>query len=416
MSTQIKRIEKEYFLSKLAAEQIPVIYIFNRQDYVLKVDKISTKEIEFVAEKPIEGLVENKRINLMFDHKGLSISFSTEIKDITEHVITTTIPETLYKNLARSSQRVAVPTDLRIELKSLEDRYSLPFPKSSSFESLDSSAVPPGIDPKNFNGIVTTMMQEVKQYADGQKIVYYNVAVQPDKTEELIVAESGKILFIPSTREPFPEEFASEKKFITGAVFKRYFESVGVVPTFLDQTLAQFLKTKGDENILSALWIPFLFQEYVVGYIYLWKNNRATDGKADKLPFSEEFAEKIYHYGKCIIFSLERRGYFEAGRMKDRVINGKIADISASGLRFTVPNSFVFQSLQPGVELAVALEAPQRTIDVKMKIRRRYKEGNLVYLGCSFIDITPEDSRFLFEFIYGKPANPAVENLIVGNV
>lgn len=416
MSTQIKRIEKEYFLSKLAAEQIPVIYIFNRQDYVLKVDKISTKEIEFVVEKPIEGLVENKKINLMFDYKGLSISFSTEIKAVTEHVVTTTIPEVLYKNLARSNQRIAVPTDLQIKLMSLEDRYSLPFPKASAFEPLDTSAVLPGIDPQNFNAIVAKMMQEVKPYTDGCKIVYYNATVQPDKTEERIVAENGKILFIPSSGDQFPETFVSEKRFITKAIFKRYFESVGIGAGFLDQTLAQFLKAKEDEGILSALWIPFMFQEYVVGYIYVWRSNHIADEKVNKIPFSEEFAEKIYQYGKCIVFSLEKRGYFEAGRMKDRVINGKVADISASGLRFAVPNSFVFQSLQPGVELAVTLQAPQRTIDVKVKVRRRYKEGSLVYLGCSFIDITPDDSQFLFEFIYGKPANPAAENFLAGNV
>ncbi|MDR2782859.1 MAG: PilZ domain-containing protein [Treponema sp.] len=416
MSTQIKRIEKEYFLSRLAAEQIPVIYIFNRQDYILKVDKISTKEIEFVAEKPIDGLVENKRINLMFDYKGLSISFSTEVKDITEHVITTTIPEALYKNLARSSQRIAVPSDLQIKLMSLEDRYSLPFPKSSVFEPPDRAAVLPGIDPQNFNAIVAKMMQDVKLYADGCKVVYYNATVQPDKTEERVVAENGKILFIPSSGEPFPEEFISEKKFITKTIFKRYFESIGVSALFLDQTLEQFLKAKEDEGILSALWIPLVFQEYVVGYIFVWKSNRITDEKVNKRLLSEEFAEKIYGYGKCIVLSLEKRGYFEAGRMKDRVINGKIADISASGLRFAVPNSFVFQSLQPGVELAVTLQAPQRTINAKANIRRRYKEGSLVYLGCGFTDITPDDSRFLFEIIYGKPANSVAENLIAGNV
>jgi c-di-GMP-binding flagellar brake protein YcgR len=415
MSTQIKKIEKEYFLSKLAAEQIPVVYIFNRQDYILKVDKISTKEIEFVVEKPIEGLVANKKINLMFDYKGLSISFSTEVKNISKDVITATMPEALYKNLARSSQRIAVPSDLEIKLMSLEDRYALPFPKAPVFEQPDGSSFPPNIDPQNFNVIVARMAQEIKPYADGYKIVYYNTTVQPDKTEERIVAENGKILFIPSTREQFPEEFASEK-FISKAAFKRYFETVGVGVGFLDQTLAQFLKTKEDEGVFSALWIPFLFQEYVVGYIYVWIGNHATDEKVNKIPFSEEFAEKIYQYGKCMVFSLEKRGYFEAGRMKDRVINGKVTDISASGLQFTVLNSFVFQTLQPGVELAVELRTPKRTIDAKIKIRRRHKEGTLVYFGCSFIDITPDESQFLFEFIYGDLANPVSENFIAGNV
>ncbi|MDR2793292.1 MAG: PilZ domain-containing protein [Treponema sp.] len=413
MPTQIRRIEKEYFLSKLAGEQIPVIYIFNRQDYVLKVDRITKEEIAFITEKPVEGLVVNKKINLMFDYKGLSVSFSAEVKHVSDAVISTSIPEVLYKNLARSSQRIAVPTDLQVTLMSLEDRYSLPFPKSSAFEPLDNSAVLPGIDPHNFNAIIAHIVQELKPYASGYKIIYYNTHVQPDKMEERIVAENGRILFIPSTQSKLPQEFTTEKRFITQSIFKRYLESIGVGATFLDQTIEQFMKAKVDEGIFSLLWIPFIFQEYVVGCMYVWKNNQDT---TDKLPFSEELAEKLYQYGKCLIFSLKERNYFEAGCMKDRIINGRVADISGSGLRFAVPNSFIFQSLQPGVEIAVTLKSPNRTINTKIRIRRRYKEANLVYLGCSFMELAPDDSQFLFEFIYGKPSNPLVENFIAGNV
>jgi hypothetical protein len=413
MSTQIRRIEKEYFLSKLAGEQIPVIYIFNRQDYVLKVDRITKEEIEFITEKPVEGLVVNKKINLMFDYKGLSISFSAEVKYVSESVISTSIPEVIYKNLGRSSQRVAVPPDLQVELMSLEDRYSLPFPKSSVFEPLDNSAIPPNIDPQDLKAIIAQIAQELKPCASGYKIIYYNTNVQPDKMEERIVAENGKIFFIPSTQSNFPQKFAAEKRFITQDIFKRYLESIGVGIAFLDQTIEQFMKAKVDEGISSFLWIPFIFQEYVVGCIYAWKS---MFHEANTPPFSEELAEKLYQYGKRVIFSLKQRGYFEAGRMKDRIINGKVADISGSGLRFAVPNSFIFQSLQPGSEIAVILKSRDRTINTKIKIRRRYKEGNLVYLGCSFMDMTPDDSQFLFEFIYGKPSNPVSKNLIAGNV
>jgi c-di-GMP-binding flagellar brake protein YcgR len=412
MSTQIKRVEKEYFLSKLIGEQIPVVYMFNRQDYVLKIDKITKNEIEFITAKPVEGLVVNKKINLMFDYKGLIISFSAEVKEIREAVITMAMPDVLYKNLARSNQRVVLPADLQIELISLEDRYSLPFPKSSSFESLDSTAVLPNVEPKDFNAIVTQVAQEIKLYADGYKIIYYNTDVQPEKMEERVVAENGKILLIFSTNEKFPQ-FTAEKKFITSEIFKRYLESIGIGVTFLDQSIEQFIKAKMDEGIQSAIWVPFLFQEYVVGYIYAWKTNKTTNAKK---PFNEEMAEKLYRYGKCIVFSLEKRGYFEAGRTMNRAINGKVVDISASGLRFAVPNSFVFITLQQGVEIAIRLKSSTRTINAKLKVRRRYKEANVVYLGCSFLDMTPEDAQYLFEFIYGTPTLPGAIKLITGNV
>jgi c-di-GMP-binding flagellar brake protein YcgR len=415
MSTQIKRIEKEYFLSKLAGEQIPVVYMYNRKDYILKVDKITKDEIEFVMREPVEGLLVNKRINLMFNYKGLIISFTAEIKSIIENIITTAIPEVLYKNLERSNQRVAIPSDMRVEVLSLEDRYSLPFPKSTSFVKLDPLATVSGIDPKDFNTLVARILQDLKPFADGYKIVYYNTSVQPEKPEERLVAECGKILYIPSTKDKFTD--VPNDTFISTDVFKRYYETVGVGSAFLEQTIDQFLKSKLAEDLLSVMWVPFLFQEYVVGYIYAWRNApKNPDDPPSKKPFTEELASKVYQYGKCIVYSLEQRGYFEAGRLKDRVINGRVADISASGLRFAVPNSFVFLTLQPGVELGVTLIMPSKIIKAQMKIRRRYKEGTLVYLGCSFLDITPADAEYLFTFIYGEPSNEVTETLFTGNV
>ena len=186
---------------------------------------------------------------------------------------------------------------------------------------------------------------------------------------------------------------------------------------FLDETIEQFFSKKKAENLASAAWIPFLFQEYVVGYIYVWKKLPNTEGaKSRKLLFDEKFVETLYDYGKCLSFSLKERGYFEAGCMKDRVINGKVIDISASGIRFVVPNSFVFLSMQPGVELGIKISSADRTINAKVKVRRRYKEGQFVYLGCSFLDMTPDDSRYLFESIYGKPSQSSAKPLVSGNV
>lgn len=414
MSTQIKGIEKEYFLSKLLGEQIPIMYIYNRKDYTLKVDKIGKETMEFITAEAIEGLIANKKINLMFDYKGLIISFVVEIKSISQEVVTTGLPNVLYKNLNRSNSRVSVPADLQIQLMSIEDRYSLPYPKSSIFETPDGSAFPSDMSPKDFNGVIARLAAAVTECADGQKIVYYSSSVLPEKVEERIVAENGKTLFIPPTVNRLPDFTEEQQKYmITIDVFKRYFESVGVGEIFLDQTIEHFIKSKHDEGMVGALWVPLLFQEYVVGYIFIWKS---ASTKLKGKPFDMTFVETIRQYSKWLVFSLKERGYFEAGHMKDRVINGKIIDISASGLRFAITNSFVFLALQPGVEIAVTLTSPQRNIHAKIKIRRRNKEGSVVYLGCSFVDMSPEDAQYLFDFIYGKPKHESAEVLLSGNV
>jgi hypothetical protein len=416
MSTQIKRIEKEYFLSKLVGEQIPVMYIYNRNDYVLKVDRLGKEEIDFVTVEPVEGLLPNKRISLMFNYKGLIVSFSVEVKYIGELVITTTLPEVLYKNLDRSNSRVAVPADLQIELTFLEDRYSLPFPKTQRFEAIDESVLLPNMKAQDFNAIVNQMAAVINRCADGYKLVYFNTKVTPESQEERIISENGKILFIPSSDGKLPQADA-QKLFVTEDNFKRYLETIGIGTAFLDQTVEQFFSKKKAEDIASVAWIPFLFHEYVVGYIYVWRKLPNTEGaKPCQLPFDEKFVETLYGYGKCLSFSLKERGYFEAGRMKNRIINGKVVDISASGMRFAVLNSFVFFILQPGLELGVKFSTADRTIRAKVKVRRRYKEGQFVYLGSSFLDMTPDDAQYLFEAIYGKPSFDSAESLLSGNV
>jgi hypothetical protein len=417
MSTQIKRIEKEYFLSKLAGEQIPLLYIFNRHDYSFTVDKVGKEDMELITKEPVEGLVTNKRLNLMFDYKGLIISFAVEVKAISERVITVTVPDVLYKNLDRSNSRVSVPADLNIELLSLEDRYSLPFPKSPVFETIDDSVLLPGVSSKDFNGIVAQISALANESADGYKLVYFNTKIKPETTEERLISENGKTLFIPSTLSKFTgiaDTEERQKLLVTEEMFKRYLESIGIGAAFLDQTLERTLNTKNAEGILTEAWIPLIFQEYVVGYIYAWR--KAASAVPKNRLFDIALVEKLYQYGRCLVLSLKERGYFEAGRMKNRVINGKVIDISASGLRFAVPNSFVFLALQAGVEVAVALETPNRSVNAKMKIRRRYKEANLVYLGCSFLDMAPDDAQFLFDFIYGKTSHKSGEALVSGNV
>jgi hypothetical protein len=418
MSTQIKGIEKEYFLSKLLGEQIPIMYIYNRKDYIFKVDKISKEAMAFITAEVVEGLVASKRMNLMFDYKGLIISFAVEIKDVNQKTITTSLPDMLYKNLDRSNSRVSVPTDLQIQLMSMEDRYSLPYPKSPLFEIPDGSTFPPGMDPKDFNAIKARLLKVVNECADGYKIVYYSTSVIPEKLEERLVAESGKTLFVPSTTDNMPTFTKEQQKYmVTTEVFKRYFESIGVGEAFLDQTIEHFIKDKHDEDLLGALWVPLLFQEYVVGYIFVWKS-KPTVGviKPTIRPFNMALVETVRQYSKWLVFSLKEREYFEVGHMKDRIIDGRIIDISASGLRFAVANSFVFLTLQPGVEIAVTMVFPQRDIQANIKIKRRYKEGSFIYLGCSFLNMSPDDAQYLFSFLYGKPKHGSAEVLLSGNV
>jgi len=178
----------------------------------------------------------------------------------------------------------------------------------------------------------------------------------------------------------------------------------------VDDACSRFIKQKHDSGTLSDLWVPILFQEYVIGYIHIWIN---TEGKP---PFDYGVIDTLYQFAKILAYSLKINGYFETGKLKNEPFEGKIIDISASGLLFTYPNSPLASTLLLDSELAVRLMAPRRTVNAKARIVRRYKDSIQGYFGCRFMEMAPEDLRFLFEYIYGKPFTDSDAGFLSGQV
>jgi len=396
MATPIKRIEKDFLLKVLYDEQIPVMYLKAKTQYILTVEKPTKGQMFFKANRPIEGMRNRRKLDLMFDYRGQVIMFSVEIVEYRDDHIVTLEPEALYKNLDRSFSRVSTPTDLQVQFTFLGDRYSLTYPKVTEYDALNPDELITNADPKNLSGLVGQMALWIKNYATSYKLIIFK-DVKPSTTEERLLAETGKALFIPSTLGPLPSEDPYPKKrIITEGIFHRYLESTGVDLKYVNNACARFIEQKHKAGISSDLWVPILFQEYVVGYVHIWIS------KEGMVPFDYTVIDNMFQFSKILAYSLKLNGYFEGGKLKNEPFDGKIIDISASGLLFTYPNSTFANTLMPDSELAVMLKTDRRTVNAKAKIVRRYKDNMQGYFGCRFVDLEPEDLRFLFEFIYGK--------------
>ncbi|MDR1211704.1 MAG: PilZ domain-containing protein [Spirochaetaceae bacterium] len=410
MATPIKRIEKDFLLKVLYDEQLPVMYLRNRTEYVLHVEKPTRTEMYLICDRPISGIKANKRMELMFDYHGQVIIFSvlvTLIKD--EHIIAEA-PEFLYKNLARSFSRVQSPPDLTVQFSFSGDRYSLSFPKIQDYESENVSGLIQNVNPQDLQGLIGQMAQWIKDYADGYKLIIFKDQ-KPSSTEERIVAETGKSLFLANTQSNLPRtDPYPKKRIITEDMFRRYLESTGVSPQYIDEAIVRFLKSKFDKQIYSDAWIPILFQEYVIGYIHVWIS------KEGKAPFDYALTDTLYQFAKVLAYSLKMNGYFDSGLIKEERFEGRVIDISVSGLLFVYPNSNLSVALLPDSELAIKLITPKRSISASARIVRRYKDSSMGYFGCRFLDMLPEDMRFLFEFIYGKPLLDQDVNFLAGQV
>jgi c-di-GMP-binding flagellar brake protein YcgR len=410
MATPIKRIEKDFLLKLLFDEQIPVMYLKAKTQYILMVEKPTKGQMFFKADRPVDGIRNRKKIDLMFDYRGQVIIFSVEVLEHRDEHIVTLEPDALYKNLDRSFSRVSTPTDLQVQFTFLGDRYSLIYPKITEYDSMDPADLVSSSNPKNISGLIEQMALWIKNYATGYKLVIFK-DVKPSTTEERLLAETGKALFLPSTLGPFPSNDPYPKKrLITEDIFHRYLESTGVDLKYINDACARFIEQKNKAGISSDLWVPILFHEYVVGYVHIWISKERI------APFDYAVIDNMYQFSKILAYSLKLNGYFESGKLKNEPFEGKIIDISASGLLFTYPNSTFANTLMPDSELTVKLKTERRTVTAKAKIVRRYKDNIQGYFGCRFLDMEPEDLRFLFEYIYGKTFTDADAAFISGQV
>jgi hypothetical protein len=267
------------------------------------------------------------------------------------------------------------------------------------------------VDPKNFSGLVMQLAHWIKQNASGYKLIIFK-DVKPTVIEERILAETGKIFYLPSSLSGLPKtDPYPKKRLITEDMFLQYLESTGVPENQLEETLNRFMRAKLDAGILSDIWVPILFQEYVIGYVHGWISTREKI-----IPFNYATVDTLYQFSGVFAFSLKVNGYFESGKLSNEPLRGQVIDISASGLLFAYPRSDLSSLLLPDSELAVQLTALNRVIRANAKIVRQYKDESMGYCGCRFLDMAPEDVRFLFECIYGKPLTDSDAAFLAGQV
>jgi hypothetical protein len=107
------------------------------------------------------------------------------------------------------------------------------------------------------------------------------------------------------------------------------------------------------------------------------------------------------------------------GFIKKESLEGKLIDISVSGILFAYPYPILSALLGPKsseLSITIALPSPPRSITPHVRIVRRYHDPVQHYYGCRFLDLAPEDTDCLFECIYGRPFTDADAAFLSGQV
>jgi len=401
MATPIKRIEKDFLLKVLYDEQSALSLRYGRGEYILKVEQPPKAELWLKANRAVSGAQKGSKLELVFDYRGQAISFTAIVLEVKDTLVVTEAPEFLYKNLTRAFSRVSSPLDLKVVFSFHGDRYDLAFPKTLDFEPADLPEYSDVFNPADIKELVAQLSTWSHESATGHKLVMFKDA-KPKSIEERLIAQTGKALFIPSTQNEIPSVDTGPKpRLITLDMFKRFIESSGTDKAYVDDATERFMRAKREAGIYSELWSPIQFQEYVIGYIHLWID------AAGKPPFDLAMVDTLHQFAKVLAYSLKMNGYFKSATLKNEPFPGKIIDISASGMLFANSSTTLSGSLLLDSEIDIQLTIGKRVVKTTARIVRRYRDASMHYYGCRYLDIAPEDLRFMFEYLYGKALTDA---------
>ena len=408
MGTEIRRIEKEFVLSTVSDREISVKLSGNKAetDATISLFEEDTLHLSVDPEAAV-NFATGGTVNVYFSYYGHVMTFISTVRSNQSGTIRIDTPETLYKNLSRKYSRVPAPNDSSVSFTIQDKKVELRFPRSEAYDPVEPPDFSDDFEPGNVETLIERFRDQTSRKANINEIIMFRDR-KPSGFEEEMVAQTGKTFFIPSTDGRFPEnDFQIGGRIITRAMLLQQEPHDGKVEGGIDR-LPSLLAEKRERGISAELYSPILFHEYAIGYIHL-----AQEGEMHGA-FDHDLLEYTHQFSKVLAFSLQINGYFKGAIPESGQYEGEIIDVSAAGLLFCHSSARLNELLPLYSDIDLLLRFGDRKIRIVVRLMRKYRSDDVNYFGLQFMEMKPEDFRFIFEFVYGRAIENDDENLWEG--
>ncbi|MFP4373179.1 MAG: PilZ domain-containing protein [Spirochaetaceae bacterium] len=404
MSREIRRIEKEFILKNAIEKHLPIElhYGTHRYGYVL----VSMTEDELVlhpaGDAGLSAQLDDELVAFM-RFRGQVITFKSKITDWRNDALVLRQPDVVYRDLSRGFERILSPEGISVSFMVEGMRVNLSYPASENYEPVEEPSFDPGFDVTQISELLRTFREKAGEHASDNKIVMFRER-KPQSFQERVIARSGKILILP-----FPaSDFQSLPRDVRDRVLTQE-EAIevekragGEVFTMLD-TISQIVKGLNDREIWEELYCPVLYQEYVVGYLYMIKSGREVTR------FDAQAVEFVLQLSRILAYSLKVNGYFREEPVKEEYDEANLIDISGSGVLFSFPADGPSMSLYEDIDLVVHLD--NREITARGRIMRKHKDSGRMYFGVQFTDLDTAGMERLFDRLYGTEYRGEIDSV-----
>ncbi|MGA2976375.1 MAG: PilZ domain-containing protein [Spirochaetia bacterium] len=404
MGTEVGRIEKEFVFKSLVDDRVPCDLHGSRKEYRCTFSGVGADLLELSpVEGTLEGFTPGEEVRIFFYLKNNYHTFASRVLESSADKIVVQQPPGVYKNLQRKFERVKLQGSLDVSFNLQGTKVELNFPKSDRFSPVEPPEEDVTFDPRRIQEGVKTFRIKAETMASDNKIVMLRDKM-PRSWEEKTIVRLGKSLWIPSTSDDFPirDPFPDERVITKGELIKME-EEAGAQPYVITSKLGNILYEKTKKDIVSELWCPVLYNEYVVGYVHVWN----TGARRERI--SRELMEYVQQFAKVLCYSLVTNGYFKVENSTERRYEAPIIDMSASGLLFAHTSTELVKELLVHTDLELTVRFEKHTMAVGSRIMRKFRDAENTYFGVLFLRIEQEDFHYLFQYLYGKPFDPSQE-------
>ncbi len=399
MASKISGIEKDFILKAALSDRIPIRLHNARQAAEGIVTEIGKELITLETTPDWPGFQSWDRVSCYLTFRGQSIGFKTKVRKVEGKKLFMAIPENAYRGLERKYVRVPPPHGLDVKLFLQSGEFALNFPVCEEYSAVELPQYNDAFDITSMNSLVESFKKRITPVSSENRTIMFRKR-QPETFEEVLISKLGKSLYIPSTRSGLPTgDPYPEGRLITKDMEEDY---EGAEYFLTGSKMEKLLAEKGSKSIHSEIWVPVLYYQYVVGYVYVCNRDER------RVSFDLSTVDLVFEFSRILAYFLKSHNYFnDKSIRKERTpLGATIADISAAGMLIALPkdNLKLMLKTQSGIELEFHLG--NRAIHCQARVMRRYSDEKNVYYGLGFYQIKPEQKKGLYEFLYHSEYNP----------
>jgi hypothetical protein len=397
MAVGLNRVEKEFVLATARDEGIPILLMAGKGEWPTRIRELRPERIALEHAIPLRLLRRWQEYEFRFVYREQAIAFSARLAEAREGNLSVEMPETVYKNLGRRYSRRRGPQEIEVSFGFQGDRIELAFPQTRRFDPVAAPEPSPDFKPEDIRSLVHAFGERAEAVASEHAIVMFKDR-KPESQAEKLIVKTGLSFYLPSAMAGIPKvDPYMTPRFITRPAFADWLRDQGMPAELVEEEVLRFEREMRNSGVYSELLVPILFQEYVIGYLSL------VNRQEGQPPFDLSILEAFQQFALVLAYSLKINGYFRDAPRRNRDWEAAIIDLSAGGMLFANPSRELSAALLPGSVLDLSLRIGQRRLRTKAMLKRRYQDAELFYYGVELVGMAPEDFRFLFEVLYGRP-------------